>query len=422
MTQGFIQDCAMWAKAFNRAASEIEESVLEEEDKQILTYTIKFDSGHIIQTFTSSPRNLRSKGRPGERLVVDEAAFLDDIKAVITAAMAMTMWGGKIRIISTHFGEDNPFNELINDVRAGRYDYSLHRVDLDDALSEGLYQRICAVTGVAWSTAGEDRWREQLINRYSPNEGEELFCIPSKGSGVWLTRALIESRMKPAPVIRFTGTADFNNARPDLREREMQDWIDEHVKPLAKLINPELRHALGMDFGRSGDLSCIAPSEVASNLRVSIPFLVELKNVPYNQQLQVLFAVAEMLTRMSGIVIDSRGNGSYIGEAAHDQYGSVVQRLMPTEGWYRDNMPPYKAAFEDDTLTLPKHDGLLQSHRAIKLVRGVPRMPEGKTEDGGHGDNAMACVYSFAATKMDCGPVSVASRPRRDRLRELDNY
>jgi phage FluMu gp28-like protein len=90
-----------------------------------------------------------------------------------------------------------------------------------------------------------------------------------------------------------------------------------------------------------------------------------------------------------------------------------VQRLMPTEGWYRDNMPPYKAAFEDDTLTLPKHDGLLQSHRAIKLVRGVPRMPEGKTEDGGHGDNAMACAYSYAATRLNLGPVQVASRPRR---------
>jgi phage FluMu gp28-like protein len=293
----------------------------------------------------------------------------------------------------------------------------MHRIDLDAALRDGLYQRICAVTGQLWTREGEALWREELVNRYRPNEDEELFCIPSKGGGAWLTRALIESRMKPGPVIRFTGTVDFNNARPDLREREMQDWIEEHIKPLAKLINPELRHALGMDFGRTGDLSCIAPSEVASNLRLTIPFLVELKNVPYNQQLQVLYAVVEMLTRMSGMVIDSRGNGSYIGEAAHDKWGSVVERLMPTEGWYRDNMPPYKAAFEDDTITVPKHDGLLQSHRAIRLVRGVARMPEGKTEDGGHGDNAMACVYSHAASRMNIGPVQVGSRPRRDSIR-----
>ncbi|KMQ73780.1 hypothetical protein [Marinobacter subterrani] len=38
--------------------------MIEADDKQILTYTIKFDSGHQIQAFTSNPRNLRSKGRP----------------------------------------------------------------------------------------------------------------------------------------------------------------------------------------------------------------------------------------------------------------------------------------------------------------------------------------------------------------------
>lgn len=421
MTSGFIQDCATWARAFNAAASQIEESVIEEEDKQILTYTIKFDSGHMIQAFTSSPRNLRSKGRPGERLVVDEGAFLDDIKEVLKAAMAMTMWGGQIRIISTHDGDDNPFNELINDVRAGKYPYSVHRVDLDDALRDGLYKKICKVTGQEWSREREVEWRQTMINRYKPNEDEELFCIPSKGGGAWLSRALIEARMKEAPVIRFTGSIDFNNAQPDLRQREMQDWIDEHLKPLLALFSPEERHALGMDFGRSGDLSCIAPAAIAHNLRVRIPFLVELKNVPYNEQLQVLFTITEALPRLSGIVIDSRGNGSYIGEAAFDKYGAMVVRLMPTEGWYRDNMPPYKAAFEDDTIEVPKHDGLLQSHRAIRLVRGVPRMPEGKTADGGHGDNAMACVYAHAATRMNFGPVHAESRPRRSAL-SLEGY
>ena len=170
MTQGFIQDCANWAKAFNAAAGQIEESVLQEEDKQILSFTINFDSGHKIQAFTSNPRNLRSKGRPGERLVIDEAAFVDDIKELLKAAMAMTMWGGQIRIISTHNGEDNPFNELINDVRAGRYPYSLHRVDFDDALRDGLYRKICAVNKKPWTLEGEAIWREEIIARYRPNQ------------------------------------------------------------------------------------------------------------------------------------------------------------------------------------------------------------------------------------------------------------
>lgn len=421
MTQGFIADCATWAKAFNAAASQIEESVIEVEERQILTYTIRFDSGHLIQAFTSNPRNLRSKGRPGERLVIDEAAFVDDLGELLKAAMAMTMWGGQIRIISTHNGQDNPFASLIDDVRAGRYDYSLHRVTLDDALRDGLFRKICTVTGRAWSAATEAEWRAATVSRYRPNEDEELFCIPAQGGGSWLTRALVESRMRPGPVIRYTGTPDFNNATPALRERVMADWIADELQPLLA-FSPELRHALGMDFGRTSDLSAIAPVEVGATLSQRIPFLVEMKNVPYAQQLQVLYAIGDALPRKCGMVIDSRGNGSYVGEAAHDRWGSLVQRLMPTEGWYRDNMPPYKAALEDGTLTLPKHDGLLQSHRAIRLVRGVPRMPEGKTDDGGHGDNAMACVYGHAAARLDWGPVHAASRPRRQRLAELEGY
>jgi len=414
MTQGFIQDCATWARAFNAAAGQIQESVLEVEDKQILTYTIKFDSGHVIQAFTSNPRNLRSKGRPGERLVIDEAAFVDDIGELLKAAMAMTMWGGQIRIISTHNGEDNPFNELINDVRAGKFTYSLHRVDLDDALRDGLYRKICAVTGQIWTLEGEAHWRQDLINRYKPNHDEELFCIPAQGGGAWLTRALIEARMRPAPVLRFNGTADFNNASLQARQRIMQDWIDAELLPLLA-FNLDLRHAVGMDFGRTSDLSVISPAEVASNLHVTIPFQVELKNVPYNQQLQVLFAIGDALPNLSGMVIDSRGNGSYVGEAAFDRYGSLVLRLMATEGWYRDNMPAYKAAFEDGTITLPQHDGLLQDHRAIKLIRGVARLPDGKTSGERHGDGAMSCVYAHAATRLDNVVIEFTSNgPRND--------
>lgn len=422
MTQGFIQDCATWAKAFHSAASEISESVIEEEGKQILTYTIHFDSGHFIQALTSTPRSLRSKGRPGERLVIDEAAFVEDIQELLKAAMAMTMWGGQIRIISTHDGEDNPFNELIRDVRAGRYDHSVHRITLDDAINDGLYRKICQVTGKAWSAETEAWWRQSIINRYKPNEDEELFCIPAKGGGAWLSRVMIEACMQDAPVLRYTGSAEFNNAGPEVRARTMQDWIDEHLKPLLPLFNPELRQALGMDFARTGDLSVIAPGEVAPNRKLRIPFLVELKNVPYNQQLQVLFAIADAMPRLSGMVIDSRGNGSYIGEAAYDKYGSVVTKLMPTEAWYRDNMPPYKAAFEDGTIAIPNDDHVLQDHRAIRLVRGVPRLPEGQTTAGRHGDAAMACAYCHAASRMDDVVIEFESSGPRDDVQAYGGF
>ena len=401
MTQGFIQDCAGWAKAYQAAAGQIEESVIDAEDRQILTYTIKFDSGHMIQAFTSNPRNLRSKGRPGERLVIDEAAFVDDIEELLKAAMAMTIWGGQIRIISTHNGEDNPFNELVNDIRSGRFDYSLHRVDLDDALTDGLYRRICQVTGKDWTLAGEAGWRQALINRYKPNEDEELFCIPAQGGGNYMTRVMIESCMQPAPVLRFNGSRDFNELPEPLRAREMDGWIREHLDPLLAQFNPDLRHAMGQDFARSGDLSVIAPMEIAHTLHRTVPFMVEMHNVPFKQQEQVLFAIGDALPRLSGVAIDSRGNGAYIGESAHDRWGSVVDRVQATENWYRERMPRYKAKFEDRTMTLPMHDPLVEDHRAFKLVRGVARLPEGKTGGERHGDGAMACVLADHAADLD---------------------
>lgn len=401
MTQGFIQDCAGWAKAYQMAASQIDESVIEVDERQVLTYTIKFDSGHQIQAFTSNPRNLRSKGRPGERLVIDEAAFVDDIQELLKAAMAMTIWGGQIRIISTHNGEDNPFNELINDIRAGRFDYSLHRVDFDEALADGLYQRICQVTGQAWSRNGEAQWRQQMINRYKPNQDEELFCIPAQGGGSYLTRVMIEACMAPAPVLRFDGTKAYNALPEPARAAEMEDWIREHLKPLLARLNPQRRHALGQDFARSGDLSVIAPLEIGETLHRSVPFLMEMHNVPFKQQEQVLFAIGNNLPRLSGVAIDSRGNGAYIGETAQDEWGSIVDQVQATENWYRERMPRYKARFEDGTITLPQNDDLVEDHRAFKLVRGVARLPEGKTSGQRHGDGAMACVLADHAADLD---------------------
>jgi hypothetical protein len=29
-----------------------------------------------------------------------------------------------------------------------------------------------------------------MVNRYKPNEDEELFCIPAKGGGAWLSRVI----------------------------------------------------------------------------------------------------------------------------------------------------------------------------------------------------------------------------------------
>ena len=137
-----------WARRFNRAANAVEEIVLEDERAAILAYRIRFASGHKVVALSSRPSNLRGKDGCA---VIDEAAFHEDLPGLLKAALAFTMWGGLVRIISTHNGADNAFNELISEIRAGRRPYSLHRTTLDDALADGLFQKICEQSGGDWN-------------------------------------------------------------------------------------------------------------------------------------------------------------------------------------------------------------------------------------------------------------------------------
>ncbi len=407
----FIEACAMWARAFDRAASSIEEEVLQDEDKDILTFNIKFASGYKIQALSSRPSNLR--GRQGN-VTIDEAAFHDHLDEVLKAALALTMWGAKVRLISTHNGVENLFNEIVQDSRAGRKRYSVHRITLDDACEQGLYKRICQVRGIAWSQHAEDQWKANLLRDTASREDalEEYYCVPKSGGGAYLSRALIEARMVDAPVLRYEGSAEFNQMPDAVRIAEITTWCDAQLQPLLAELDPEQRHVIGEDFGRSGDLTVLAPARICQDLCLSFPFLVELRNVPFRQQEQVLYYIIDRLPRFQAGALDARGNGQYLAEQARYRYGATrIQEVMLSQSWYLEHMPPFKAAFEDGLIRLPRDADVLDDLRALQVVKGIPRLPEGKTGDGKnrHGDAAIALAMAYFASRQDSAPIEFES-------------
>jgi phage FluMu gp28-like protein len=405
MAREFIDAVAMWAKSFDKACSEIQEEVLEEDDKDILTFVIYFASGFKVQALSSNPKNLR--GMQGT-VTIDEAAFHDKLAEVLKAALALTMWGAKVRLISTHNGYENLFNELIQDSLAGKKDYSVHRITLDDACAEGLYQRICQLQKIEWSQVLEDKWKADLIKATVCKEDadEEYNCIPKQGGGSYLSRALVESRMVDAPVIRYEGTEDFNRWPEHLRIPEIKDWCDETLLPLLLELDPKDQHAFGEDFARSGDLTVIAPVALKQNLHRHIPFTVELKNLPFKNQEQILFYIVDRLPKFFGGALDARGNGQYLAEQAKYEYGEGrINEVMLSQNWYRENMPRMKAAFEDASLTLPKDADMRDDFSAIKVIKGIPKVPDGNTSTDKtkqrHGDAAVAICLALYAAQME---------------------
>lgn len=398
----FIDACAMWARMFNKAAGEIEEDIFEDEDKDILTFNIRFASGYKIQALSSNPSNLR--GRQGN-VTIDEAAFHDRLAEVLKAALALTMWGSKVRLISTHNGWDNLFNEIIQDSRAGKKRFSIHRITLDDACKQGLYKRICQVRGIEWSQAAEDQWKANLLKDTATEDDslEEYYCVPKQGGGAYLNRMLIESRMVVAPVVRYEGSAEFNAWPEQLRKAEIEDWCRENLLPLLERLNPTEQHAFGEDFARSGDLTVLSPIALSQDLKRKVPFLVELKNIPFKNQEQIVYYICDRLPRFMAGKFDARGNGQYLAEQAAYKYGSRIEQVMLSQGWYLENMPRMKAAFEDDAICIPKDADVLNDLRAIQVIKGIPKIPEGQTDKkkGRHGDAAIAIAMAYSASLED---------------------
>ncbi len=417
MAEEFIGDCAKWAKLYDEAAGAVEEEVIKDKDKDILTFRIRFSSGNKIVALSSRPSNLR--GKQG-RVVIDEAAFHDDLAELIKAAMALLIWGGEIRIISTHDGEDNPFNELIKDIRAGRKPYSLHRVTLDDALDQGFYKRICLKLKRTWSQTAQDEWRQKLIDSYGDGADEELFCIPSQGSGTFLTRVLIENCMtSDIPAIRYEQKDEFKYQPENLRESEVESWCEDTLLPLLEKLAPDRQSFLGEDFGRTGDLTVIVPLQETQGATFQAPFVLELRNMPFKQQEQIVFYIIDRLPRFTHGSFDARGNGQYLAEVAAQKYGeSRISEIMLSESWYRENMARYKAAFEDKSILLPRDADIIEDHRAFKVIKGVGRLPEGKTNSKNknqrHGDSGIAVAMAWHATNQEAHEVGdiLTSMPR----------
>ncbi|WP_374557845.1 DNA-binding protein [Aquitalea pelogenes] len=168
------------------------------------------------------------------------------------------------------------------------------------------------------------------------------------------------------------------------------------------------------------DLSVHVPLIEMQNLVKRVPFILEMRNVPFRQQEQITFHLLDNLPGFAGGAFDARGNGQYLAEVAMQRYGADrIHQVMLSESWYREHMPPVKAALEDGDLDgLPKDKDVLADMRAVQIIKGVPRIPDTRTtgEDKGkrHGDVAVGVALAvYASRVIDAAPL--ATRGYRSR-------
>ncbi|AWI83056.1 hypothetical protein CEW88_04895 [Alloyangia pacifica] len=414
MAREFIDTCAMWARAFIPAASGVEEFLFKDqgeggEDKDINAFRIKFASGYEIVALTSKPRSLR--GRQGF-VIFDEAAFHDELAELLKAAMALLMWGGKVLVISTHDGADNPFNLLVRDIRSGERAGEVVTVTFEDAIEDGLYERIALTTGKSDTAEAKQAWIDSIMAFYGQDADEELHCIPKAGSGVWLSAPLIEARMTAeAPVLTLELPGDYLQ-RTDADRAELMRPFMAELEAALSLLDLEPHYAAGFDFARVADLSVLSLLSIEKNLHRREALSIELRNVPGQEQIAIVGDVlSSVRPRLLGAAFDATGMGWIVAEEMgrrfglreNEDSGGLIWAIKFSEDWYRQHMPPLKKAFEDGTLWLGPSDDHVTDLRIVRELRGVPRVPPVRTGEKGlkrHGDYAIGLALAHFASRM----------------------
>ncbi|MEM6381661.1 MAG: hypothetical protein AAF739_03235 [Pseudomonadota bacterium] len=438
MTREFIDACAMWARAYNISVSDTGEFLFpdkdEDGDRSIQAFRIRFASGFEIVALSSAPRTLR--GKQGV-VMIDEAAFVDSLNELLKAALAFLMWGGQVVVCSTHNGAENDFNLLIQDILGGRSSYTRMRIDFDDALKQGLYERICLVSGREWSPEAEAEWREEIIDFYGDGADEELFCVASMGSGAWLSAPLIEARMTAeAPILRLELPPDYLQ-RPELEQLSlMMPFLDELEQALDAL-DLEPQYAAGFDFARVADLSVMPLLAIEKTLKRRLALCIEMRGVPGDEQKQVVRMVLEHVrSRLVGAAFDATGMGWTVAEDMGRIFGlrenedssGLIWAIKFSQDWYRLHMPPLKVAFEDDAISIAKDAEHLSDLRLVKVVRGIPLVPptrEGEKGKKRHGDYAIGLALAHFASRqrwVEYGYQKVSTKKSKfDDVREGDD-
>jgi phage FluMu gp28-like protein len=121
-------------------------------------------------------------------------------------------------------------------------------------------------------------------------------------------------------------------------------------------------HAFGYDVARKGDPAIAHLLAIDRMLTRRSALTVELRNVPFAEQKAICTDILHAAPRLVGAAIDATGLGMNLAEdlgrefglSDGDLSGGLVCMISFSQGWYNENMPPLKVAFEDGTIALAK--------------------------------------------------------------------
>ena len=133
----FVRDVHRFARAWNlkNPSKAIPESCMNKTG-----FSVPHPQGESRLLMVSSNPDAAA-GRGGS-LVLDEMALHRDPELLLTVAMPVITAGGDVTILSTHRSKSSAFNRLIEETKAGKLNFSLHKTTIYDAIDQGFVETV----------------------------------------------------------------------------------------------------------------------------------------------------------------------------------------------------------------------------------------------------------------------------------------
>lgn len=369
----FIRDCKQFAGIYDKGAQDLGERVIDAKGNK--AHVLRFANGQEIHSMSSNPD--AQAGKRGNR-VLDEFALHADPRQLYTIAYPGITWGGALRIISTHRGTGNYFNELVQEVKhkGNPKGFSLHTVTLQRALDEGfLFKLQSKLPSTDERQAfGEADYFDWVKSGCADDESfqQEYCCLPADDTSAFLSYDLIAScEYRPT----------------DLWERHPDDGQEFTG-----------RLFLGVDIGRRHDLTVIWVMEKLGDV-LWTRAVIELKNERFAAQEESLYPWIQVAHRCC---IDATGLGMQLAERAQERFGKFKVEAVNFSGPVKEELAyPARAHFEDRTIRIPNRKEIRSDLRAIKkesTAAGNIRFTADASPNG-HADRFWAMALGCHASK-----------------------
>jgi phage FluMu gp28-like protein len=335
--QLFLQDAKRFADILNVAASDMGESVIDDEGHT--SFVLRFSNGLKIRSMSSNPDS--QSGKAGDR-VLDEFSLHVDPRKLYQIAFPGISWGGQLLVFSTHRGSFNYFNELVREIqeRGNPKKFSFHRISLEDALSEGFLFKLQQKLPVDDERVAMDESDYFSFVRQGCADEEsflqEFCCVPADDNSAFLPYDLI------------TGCEYKSD------ETWQTDLLD--------CKNPLF---IGVDVGREHDLTCIWVIEQVNDIRFTRR-VIEMSKQTFEAQEHSLYELLE-LPAVRRCCIDRSGLGRQFAERATTKFGAYkVEGIDFTQGTKEELAYPVRCAFEDRTLKVPFTNAIRADLRGVR--------------------------------------------------------